>query len=234
MSRKDLPAPEEKTDFVRSMFDSIAHRYDLVNRLITLGLDRRWRQRAVTNLGLARGSLVLDIGCGTGDLTREASQAELICFGIDLSYEMLVAARGIHAPLIEADAEALPIARSSIDGVISGFALRNFTDPSKVFQEVARVLVPGGRFVILEVDRPTNSLLRFGHRIWFNKVVPMIGALFSVAAAYRYLPKSVAYLPDKAELEAMLSASGFGDISYQHLQGGLAQIIVAVRESGQQ
>lgn len=231
MRDRDLPSPEEKADFVRSMFDSIAHRYDLVNRLITLGLDRRWRHEAVTQLGLKRGSLVLDIGCGTGDLTREATRSGLTCFGIDLSYEMLVAARAVHAPLIEANADSLPIARSSIDGVVSGFALRNFADVLKVFQEVARVLAPGGRLVILEVDRPSNPLLRFGHQIWFNKVVPVIGALVSDAAAYRYLPKSVTYLPNAIDLEAMLVASGFGNISYMHLQGGLAQIIVAVRGS---
>ena len=233
MKRHDLPTAEEKTDFVRSMFDSIAHRYDLVNRLITFGLDRRWRQRAVTRLGLDRGSLVLDIGCGTGDLARAVSHAGLTCFGIDLSYEMLAAAPASHVSLIEANADTLPFVSASVDGVISGFALRNFTDLGKVFEEIARVLVMGGRFVILEVDQPTNLFLRFGHQIWFNKVVPKIGALLSDAAAYRYLPKSVAYLPKTAELETMLGASGFGEFSHQRLQGGLAQIIVVVKESEQ-
>ena len=234
MSRQDLPAPEEKTEFVRAMFDSIAHRYDLVNSLITLGLDRRWRRRAISKLELASGSLVLDLGCGTGDLVREAKRATLNCIGLDLSFEMLLAARAIRAPVIEADAQALPISRASIDGVISGFALRNFSDPIRVFQEVARVLVPGGRLVILEVDRPSHFALRFGHRIWFNRVVPVIGAFFSDGAAYRYLPKSVAYLPNTVDLKAMLVSSGFGDISYQRLHGGLAQVIVAVKEGEQQ
>jgi len=232
MSMFSLPPNEEKTDFVRSMFDSIAYRYDFVNRLITLGLDRHWRKQAVGELGLAREMLVLDIGCGTGDLTREASRAGFVCIGIDLSYEMLAVARATDARFIEANAESLPIASASIDGVISGFALRNFTDSHKVFREIERVLLPGGRLVILEVDLPSNPFLRFGHRIWFHQVVPKIGALLSVASAYRYLPQSVTYLPNQTDLTAMLISSGFGDVRYRHLQGGLAQIVVCAKQGG--
>lgn len=209
------------------MFDTIAGHYDLVNRLISLGLDRLWRRKAIGQLALGRGSLVLDIGCGTGDLVREATRAGHGCIGVDLSYEMLLAARNIRVPLIEANAEALPFDRNSIDGVVSGFALRNFAEPRRVFTEVARVLVPGGHFVILEIDQPHNPLLRMFHGIWFNSVVPMIGALFSEAAAYRYLPKSVAYLPGETDLKEMLGTAGFDKVSFLHLQGGLAQIIVA-------
>ena len=229
-----LPAPEHKTEFVRSMFDSIAHRYDLVNRVITLGLDRHWRKLAVSRLGLESSAVVLDLGCGTGDLMREANRAALVCIGLDISFEMLLAARGLRESVVEADAQELPIRSNSIDGVISGFALRNFTDLRKVFQEVGRVLVPGGRFVILEVDLPSHALLRLGHRIWFNRVVPVIGAFFSDGAAYRYLPKSVAYLPSTNDLHTMLMRSGFCDISRQQLQGGLAQIIVATKERGKE
>lgn len=229
MSWRELPAPEEKTDFVRFMFDSIARRYDLVNRIITLGLDRRWRRRTIESLGLSRGALVLDLGCGTGDLLREAARAGLRGVGLDLSFGMLREARVGSDPLIEGDAAALPIATSTFDGVVSGFALRNFTDQEAVFVEVMRVLHPGGRFVILEVDRPTHLLLRVGHGIWFNRVVPRIGAILSVASAYRYLPRSVAYLPSGARLTSMLDDAGFIDIERRKLHGGLAQIIFAMK-----
>ncbi len=233
MDSQGLPTPEDKTDFVRTMFDAIAQRYDLVNRLITLGLDHGWRQRAVSRLGLERDSLVLDLGCGTGDFLREMTRAGHPCIGVDLSFAMLLAARTIHAPVIEADAHSLPISQGTIDGVISGFALRNFTEPKRVFQEVARILVPGGRFVILEVDQPSNPIVRFGHGIWFNRVVPLIGALFSDAAAYRYLPRSVAYLPGANEMREMLVSSGFTAVRFERLQGGLAQIIIAEKRRDQ-
>jgi demethylmenaquinone methyltransferase/2-methoxy-6-polyprenyl-1,4-benzoquinol methylase len=229
MSSGDLPETGQKTVFVRAMFDDIAHRYDLVNRVMTLGLDRGWRKKTVASMDLPPGAAVLDLGCGTGDLTREATKAGFNCVGIDLSFEMLAQARNIHSPLIEADASALPISSSCVDGVVSGFALRNFTDQRAVLLEVARVLVPGGRLAILEVDRPRHAIVRAGHAVWFKHVVPIIGALFSVASAYRYLPKSIAYLPSPVELEKMLSNAGFHSVKKRQLQGGLAQIVTATR-----
>ncbi len=229
MTDKYLPKAEQKTEFVRSMFDGIAHRYDLVNRLMTLGLDRSWRRSAIRLMDLDRGSTIVDLGCGTGDLIREASRVGLQSIGIDLSFQMLVAARNVNAPFVQADASQLPIATGSIDGVVSGFALRNFSDQHTVFAEIYRALIPGGRLSILEVDRPQQRWIRFGHRIWFNHVVPRIGALFSVAAAYRYLPQSIAYLPSPQELETMLQSVGFAQIDRRQLQRGLAQIVTATK-----
>lgn len=226
----DLPADEDKTAYVQTMFDAIAHRYDLVNRLITFGLDRRWRMRAIADLHLARGAIILDLGCGTGDLLREASAQGLQAFGLDLSFEMLASARSVASPRVQADASALPICSGSIDGIVSGFALRNFTDQRAVIEEAARVLRPGGPIVFLEVDQPDNLLLRFGHSLWFNHAVPAIGAIFSVASAYRYLPKSITYLPSDSSLAEMLRDAGFIEVSKVRLQGGLAQLVIAKRD----
>jgi len=209
------------------MFDAIAGRYDLVNRLMTLGLDRRWRKRTIARMKLDSGRTILDLGCGTGDLTREAQLSGINCFGIDLSFAMLVAASRLPSEFVEADASCLPLSSKSVDGVVSGFALRNFTDQDAVIVEIARVLRPGGRLAILEVDRPNWLIVRIGHHLWFNFVVPFIGALFSVASAYRYLPKSMTYLPTPERLNEMLVSAGFGEVCRIQLHGGLAQIVTA-------
>lgn len=228
MSRNGLPAPEDKTEFVRSMFDRIAARYDVVNSIVTFGLDRRWRQRTVRSLGLARGATVIDLGSGTGVLLDEAVRAGHYGVGIDLSFGMLAAAR--HAsPRLQADASRLPIRSASVDGVLSGFALRNFTEPGVVLAEVARVLRPGGSLAILEIGVPQSFGLRFAHRLWFERAIPMIGAMLSDADAYRYLPRSVVYLPAPAEFAAMLDRLGFVDVGHRQLSGGLAQVVVARR-----
>jgi demethylmenaquinone methyltransferase/2-methoxy-6-polyprenyl-1,4-benzoquinol methylase len=227
----ELPRDEDKSTYVRAMFDAIAPRYDLVNRVMTLGLDRGWRRRAIDELGLPPQATVLDLGCGTGDLSREAARRGLRPLGVDLSFAMLDAAPGPSGSLVEADAERLPLADEVVDGVVSGFALRNFAHQEFVFAEIARVLRPGGRLSILEVDTPTNPVLRFGDHVWFTQVVPRIGALLSVASAYRYLPRSLAYLPSAEALEAMLNAAGFHDIRRLACAGGIAQIVTATRRN---
>ena len=218
---------------VRAMFDAIAPRYDLVNRLMTFGLDRGWRRRTVQALELAPGALVVDLACGTGDLTRELTRARHRAVGVDLSFEMLAAAHSPGGPMLEADAVALPFASASVDGMVSGFALRNFADLPAVLAEAARILRPGGRLSLLEVDTPRSALVRAGHRIWFNMAVPRIGALLSDAAAYRYLPRSVAYLPDPEALAALLRGAGFDAIARTPLAGGAAQLVRATRAGGQ-
>ena len=181
------------------MFDAIAPRYDLVNRLISLGLDASWRRRTVGALELAPPSRLVDLGCGTGDLAAEARRAGHRVVGVDLSYEMLRVSRR-SLLLVQADATKLPLGDGTVDGVISGFALRNVADLAAFLAEAARVVRPGGRVALLEVDEPDSPLLRAGHRLWFRHVVPRIGAMLSDPAAYRYLPRSVAYLPAKEEV----------------------------------
>jgi len=225
-----LPTGADKVVMVRSMFDAIAPRYDLVNRVMTFGLDNRWRRRTVRALGLPPGSTVLDVACGTGDLSRIAAKQGMRVVGLDLSFGMLRAAPS-GPVLVEADALALPVADGAVDGVTCGFALRNVVDLPATLREMARVLRPGGRLALLEVDEPAGPLLRLGHRIWFERAVPMIGALLSDADAYRYLPRSVAYLPPPEKLRAVVRAAGFSTVGRRPFGGGAAQLLTATREA---
>lgn len=223
-----LPEGDEKVRAVRAMFDTIAPRYDLVNRVMTLRMDVGWRRTTVERLDLPAGSLVLDLACGTGDLCRELVRREHRPVGVDLSFGMLTAAR-TTAPLVHADILRLPVADASVDGVTCGFALRNLVDLRLFFGELARVTRPGGRVALLEVAEPPNPLLRWGHRVYFGRVVPRIGGLLSEASAYRYLPKSVAYLPPADRMLALLANAGFRRPRRDLLSVGVSQLITASR-----
>ena len=209
---------------VRDMFDAIAPRYDMVNRIMTFRLDVRWRKRAVADLGLPVGSLVLDLASGTGDLCIDLAKAGHRPLSMDLSHGMLSNDRS-GAPRAQADILRLPLPDESVDGIICGFALRNLADLEAFFVECARVLRPGGRVSLLDVGVPHNPLIRFGNSIYFGRVVPRIGALLSDGAAYRYLPKSIQYLPDRDTLVEMLRRSGFPDAEHRQLSGGLTQLM---------
>jgi demethylmenaquinone methyltransferase/2-methoxy-6-polyprenyl-1,4-benzoquinol methylase len=226
--RAALPEGDEKARAVRAMFDAIAPRYDLVNRLMTFRMDVGWRVRTVRALGLSGGSRVIDVACGTGDLCRELSAAGHRAVGVDLSFGMLAHAR-TAVPLVQADGLRLPFADGVLDGAVSGFALRNVVDLGSLFGELARVVRPGGRVALLEVAQPSNPVMRWGHGVYFGRVVPRIGALLSDAAAYRYLPQSVAYLPDADGLVALLSGAGFAGVERRLLSGGIAQLLTGTR-----
>jgi demethylmenaquinone methyltransferase/2-methoxy-6-polyprenyl-1,4-benzoquinol methylase len=224
----DLPTGDAKTAQVREMFDAIAPRYDLVNRIITFGLDRRWRRLTFDALGLPAESTVLDLACGTGDLAALVARRGCRVIGSDLSKGML-SARHDPFPAVQADASALPLRTGCLDGVVCGYALRNFTDLAASLAEAARVLRPGGRLAVLEVASPDGALMRRGFDLWFGRCVPAIGGLLSDGAAYRYLPRSTEYLPAPDELRAMLGAAGFATVGRRLLNGGLSQIITATR-----
>lgn len=227
--RTALPQPSQKVRAVTAMFDAIAPRYDLVNRVMTFGLDARWRRRTVAELGLPGGSVVGDLACGTGDLCRVLNSAGYMAVGFDMSGGMLKRAR-TSAPLARADVLRLPLRTGQLDGATCGFALRNFASIPDFLVELARVLRPGGRLALLEVSQPSNSLLRVGHAVYFRRLVPMIGAALSDGRAYRYLPESVAYLPSVQGMQSLLSDSGFEDIRREPLTGGIAQLITATRQ----
>jgi demethylmenaquinone methyltransferase/2-methoxy-6-polyprenyl-1,4-benzoquinol methylase len=226
--REDLPKGAEKVEAVREMFDAIAPRYDFVNRLMTFRLDTRWRKKTVSSLNLPKGSRVLDLASGTGDLCIELKQNGYQPISMDLSFGMLSADRS-GAPRTQVDILKLPIPNMCVDGITCGFALRNLENLQMFFIELARVTRHGGRIALLDVSVPNNRLIRFGNSIYFGRIVPIIGGLFSNRAAYRYLPRSVAYLPEPDQLVAMLKQSGFADAKHTQLSGGLTQLLVATR-----
>ena len=227
-NRNTLPEGEEKRTAVREMFDAIAPRYDLVNRIMTFRLDVRWRRRAVRELGLAAGSRVLDLASGTGDLCVDLARAGHRPVSIDLSLGML---RADHsgAPRVQADILRRPVPEATVDGITCGFALRNLVDLDTFFVELARVLRPGGRIALLDVGTPHNGLVRWGHSWYFGHVVPRIGGLLSDGAAYRYLPRSVAYLPPPGELIAALQRAAFHTVEHLELSGGITQLLTGTR-----
>jgi len=224
----DLPQGEEKARTVRGLFDAIGPRYDLVNRVMTFGMDVGWRRRTVRELRLPAGSLVFDLACGTGDLCRDLQAAGHRAVGFDFSLGMLANAR-TSAPLVQADVLRLPARDGAAAGVTCGFALRNVVSLPAFFEELARVVRPGGRISLLDASRPDQPVLRAGHGLYFERVVPFIGGLLSDADAYAYLPRSMAYLPSPTDLLRMLRVAGFPDVRRLQLTGGLTQLVVGTR-----
>jgi len=230
----ELPRGAEKRRLVEQMFDRIAPRYDLLNSIISLGAHRRWKRAAVAALELGASARVLDLGCGTGDLLFELARVGARGAGVDVSTSMLGAARRRGAPgaLLRASADALPVAAASCDGVVCGFALRNFVSIDPVLREAARVLRSGAVIALLEVDQPHWRAVAALHRLYFARMVPLCGRLLSDAAAYRYLPASTAYLPDHAILRELLERAGFAEVRRRRLFLGAAQLVVARRAEG--
>ena len=228
--RDTLPEGDEKKQAVREMFDAIAPRYDMVNRIMTFRLDVRWRRQTVHDLALPTGSIVLDLASGTGDLCIDLRESGLTPISMDLSFGML---------------DGRPFGRSALSGRhpsptgsrrigrrrhvrFRAPQPRSSCPPSSTSWRGS--LRPGGRIALLDVGIPKNKAIRFGNNIYFGKVVPRIGALLCDGAAYRYLPKSVAYLPAPAEMIEMLRAAGFADASHRLLSGGLTQQLLGTRD----
>lgn len=209
------------------MFDRIAPRYDLINHLMTGGLDVLWRRRAVRELRLPRGALVADLACGTGEFCRVLGRAGYRSIGVDSSAGMLARAHGAES-FVRADILDLPLAGASVDGVTSGFALRNVTDIPRSAAEMARVVRAGGRMAVLDLAerRPVTGWIR---STWVDVVIPRLGALLSDRDAYRYLPASTAYLPDGDSLLAIFRDAGFPDVRRLLLGMGTVQLLVGTR-----
>jgi demethylmenaquinone methyltransferase / 2-methoxy-6-polyprenyl-1,4-benzoquinol methylase len=216
---------------VRAMFDRIAGLYDAMNTVMTAGLHHRWRQRAVELAAVGPGSRVLDVATGTGDLAIALARAvapdgEVVA--CDFSEKMLARARR-KAPALRfewADALSLPYASDSFDAATVGFGVRNFSDLRRGIEEMARVVAPGGRVVILEITRPTREPLASFYRAWFDRIVPSLGRLAGDADAYSYLPSSVARFPPPRELAAVMESCGLRSISYVLTAGGIIALHV--------
>jgi len=226
-----LPPPEDKARIVRQMFDRIAPGYDRMNRVMTGRRDQAWRRELVRRLRLTDSDTVLDLACGTGDFAQIAREFTHHVVGLDFAGVMLAGAqkRAIDAVWVQGDALRMPLRSGSITAALSGFGLRNFAALPPVFAELARVIRPRGRIGLLEVDRPRNAVLRTGHSVYFNRVVPLVGGMLSDRDAYRYLPASAAYLPPEAELLQMLRGAGFAKVHKQSHMLGAIQAITAVR-----
>ena len=225
-----------KRAYVRRVFSTIAPRYDLLNHLLSFNIDRRWRRLAIDALGWERvpNGLYLDVCAGTLDVATELARRPGFrgqVIGADFAEPMLRAGvakttgRNV-APLV-ADALDLPLGDQTASGVIVAFGIRNVADVDAAIAEAARVLAPRGRFVILEFSTPRRRIVRAFYHLYFQHVLPRIGAIISGhPTAYRYLPRSVANFPDEPELARRMTAAGFRDVSWRSLMLGIAAIHV--------
>jgi demethylmenaquinone methyltransferase / 2-methoxy-6-polyprenyl-1,4-benzoquinol methylase len=212
------------------MFDRIAPVYDVMNRVMTVGLDRRWR-RLAARAAVRSGDRVLDACCGTGDLAVEAVRLGGAVTGLDFSPRMLERARR-KAPSVEwvqGDLLELPFADGSFESATVGFGVRNVADLERGIAELRRVLVPGGRLAILEITQPRGVLAPF-YRLWFDRIVPLLGKVLPGGSAYTYLPASVRRFPGPDELASLLGTHGFGAVEYRLLAAGIVALHVGTAE----
>jgi demethylmenaquinone methyltransferase / 2-methoxy-6-polyprenyl-1,4-benzoquinol methylase len=216
-------------DTVRGMFDRIAPFYDVMNHVMTAGLDRRWRRLAVSEV-VWPGDRVLDACCGTGDLAVEAERRGGRVVGLDFSPRMLERARKKSGAIewVQGDALALPFGDAEFDAATVGFGVRNLADLEGGLRELARVLRPGGKLAVLEITRP-RGLLRPFFRLWFDVLVPVAGRVLPGGEAYTYLPASVRRFPGPGDLSALFERAGFEDVRYRLLGGGIVALHVGTR-----
>jgi demethylmenaquinone methyltransferase/2-methoxy-6-polyprenyl-1,4-benzoquinol methylase len=225
---------------IATMFDAIAPRYDLLNHVLSAGLDRRWRTRAIAELQLGRGASVLDLCTGTGDLAVEAARhaAGVSVVGVDFAGQMLRLAqdklRALQLTrtirLVRGDATRIPLATGCCDAATIGFGIRNVVDPAAALSEIARVLRPGGRLAILEFGQPRIPGVRTLYAWYFRYLLPLVGRLISKhQSAYSYLPASVGTFPSAAEFSAIIAATGFSQVRAVPLTFGIVYLYVAER-----
>ncbi len=227
---------------MQQMFSGIAPRYDLINHVLSLNIDRGWRKSLIHSLGpvLSRpDAKVLDLCCGTGDVLLDLQRiAAAQVMGADFSHPMLISAqrkafrKSLQARLFEADALELPLAAESLDAISIAFGFRNLTNYTYGLAELYRVLKPGGRLAILEFSHPPGLMTKAAYGMYSRVLLPAIGALISgSSAAYRYLPASIRNFPRACELRAMMGQSGFAESGFQLLTGGIAALHLGTKSA---
>jgi demethylmenaquinone methyltransferase/2-methoxy-6-polyprenyl-1,4-benzoquinol methylase len=237
LREKRLPAGTERARLVREMFDRIAGRYELLNTVMTAGLNRLWNREVIRVSGLQPGDRALDLACGTGSLTRDLASrvgAKGYVLGVDFSREMLRVAQARPAPNVYyrlGDATNLEgIPSGAFDAATIAYGARNISDLDALFSGMARSLRPGGVAVCLEIARPTNRVFGAFYGLWFDRVVPRLGARISGDAwAYSYLPESVKEFVAPDELSAIMERNGLQDVTWRRLAGGIITLHRAAR-----
>ncbi|HEX9037612.1 MAG TPA: class I SAM-dependent methyltransferase [Ktedonobacterales bacterium] len=236
--RARFEAAGGKPVYVRSMFDRIARVYDLMNRLMTGGLDGRWRDFAARQAGLVAGDHALDVGTGTGDMAIALARrgpARVLVTGVDFSEGMLAVAREkVHRlgldgqiDLRRGDGQGLDFPDGTFDAVTSAWVVRNLSDIPAGFREMRRVIRPGGRVVCLEMSHPYNPIFNLGFHLYFDRIIPLMGKLIGRAFdAYSYLPSSVVSHPDAPTLKRIMEDAGLRDVRYYYLMGGVVAVHV--------
>ena len=234
-----LPTADERPVFVNRMFARIAPTYDLMNRLMTFGQDQGWRRKLLEACALPPHGALLDIGTGTGDIAYAAMQRQpgVRAIGSDFTYEMMAAGvgkvPGLVLPFVQADTFSLPFADESFDAVASGFLVRNVADREAAFREMARVTKPGGRVVCLEIAPPTNALLEPLFRLYFFRIVPLIGGLVAGdRTAYSYLPQSTVEFPPPSALARLMEQAGLHNVIYHEYMINTVAIHVGTKMRG--
>jgi demethylmenaquinone methyltransferase / 2-methoxy-6-polyprenyl-1,4-benzoquinol methylase len=234
------PLPDKAPDRIAGMFDAIAPRYDLLNRLLSAGIDRRWRARAIASLRLTGGETLIDVCTGTADVALEARRGAARVLGVDFAGAMLAlglakvraAGEERRISLVRGDAMRLPAADGSADAVTVAFGIRNVQRPEVGCAEMARVLRPGGRLAILEFGMPRLPGVAALYRWYFSSVLPFIGRLISGhTGAYSYLPASVGTFPPPAQFVTMLRQAGFSDVQAVPLTFGIVYLYTAAKAS---
>lgn len=236
MSIKPYSSDGSKAEQIREMFDKIAPRYDLLNHLLSLGIDRGWRKRLVSSASRSNPQSILDVATGTGDLAlmlRRQTSATIT--GVDISTGMLEVGRAKAAGLdritfASADAENLPMPDASFDTVTAAFGVRNFENLERGMTEMCRVLKPEGELYVLEFAMPEKKLLGKLYRFYFRSVLPKVGRMISGdSRAYTYLPESVGEFPYGTRFAELLTRCGFRNVEMQELMGGIAIIYKAIK-----
>jgi demethylmenaquinone methyltransferase/2-methoxy-6-polyprenyl-1,4-benzoquinol methylase len=225
----------EKGERIQEMFDSIAPRYDFLNRVLSLGIDRQWRRFAVRQIKITDNGRILDVATGTGDVALEIARrtpASVSIVGVDFSKEMVALGKekirispfAQRITMQVAPCEAIPFPEESFDSVTIAFGIRNVVDRLQGLKEMWRVLKPEGRVVILEFSTPRSELFKALYCFYFLRVLPVIGGLFSKFSAYKYLPDSVLEFPSREEFKALMARAGFRSPTHHDLTGGIATV----------